>query len=73
MSQLLARRAHAVAFGRGAGRIEASNNPEFAVGDIVSGLVGWQDYVVMNPKGQLNKLPPGAPLELAMSALGLAG
>jgi NADPH-dependent curcumin reductase CurA len=57
----------------GAGRIEASNNPDFAVGDTVSGLVGWQDYVVMNPKGQLNKLPQGAPLELAMSALGLTG
>ena len=57
----------------GAGRIEASNNPDFKVGDIVSGFVGWQDYVAMNPKGQLNKLPPGAPLELAMSALGMNG
>jgi NADPH-dependent curcumin reductase CurA len=57
----------------GAGRIEASNHPDFAVGDIVTGLVGWQDAVVMNPKGQLNKLPPGAPLELAMSALGATG
>jgi NADPH-dependent curcumin reductase len=57
----------------GAGRIEASNHPDFAVGDVVSGLVGWQDYVVMKPKGQLNKLPPGAPLELAMGALGLTG
>ena len=42
----------------GAGRIVASNNSDFAVGDIVSGLIGWQDYVAMNPKGQLNKLPP---------------
>ena len=57
----------------GAGRVVASNNPGFAVGDIVSGLVGWQDYVVMNPSGQLNKLPPGAPLELAMSTLGMNG
>jgi hypothetical protein len=57
----------------GAGRIEASNNSDFAVGEIVSGLVGWQDAVVMNPKGQLNKLPPGTPLELAMSVLGLTG
>jgi len=57
----------------GAGRIEASNNPDFKVGDIVSGFVGWQDYVAMNPKGQLSKLPPGAPLELAMSALGMNG
>jgi NADPH-dependent curcumin reductase len=57
----------------GAGRIVASKNPDFAVGDIVSGLVGWQDYVVMNPKGQLNKLPPAAPLELAMSVFGATG
>ena len=57
----------------GAGRVVASNAPGFAVGDVVFGLVGWQDYVAMNPKGQLNKLPPGAPLELAMSALGLTG
>ena len=34
----------------GAGRIVASNHPDFAVGDIVSGLVGWQDHVVMNPR-----------------------
>src|SRR6202044_4185130 len=38
-----------------------------------SGLDGWQDAVVMDPKGQLNKLPPGVPLELAMSALGATG
>ena len=57
----------------GAGRIEASNSPDFKVGDIVSGLVGWQDYVAMNPKGQLSRLAPGAPLELAMSVLGMTG
>ena len=57
----------------GAGRVVASNDPGFAVGDLVSGLVGWQDYVAMNPKGQLNKLPPGASLELAMSVLGMTG
>ena len=57
----------------GAGRIEASNDPGFAVGEIVFGQVGWQDYVAMNPKGQLSKLPRGTPLELAMSALGMTG
>ena len=58
----------------GAGRIvDVEPVPTYAVGDVVSGLVGWQDYVVMNPTGQLNKLPPGAPLELAMSALGVTG
>ena len=57
----------------GAGRIVTSNHPDFAVGDVVSGLVGWQDHVVMKPQGHLNKLPSGAPLELAMGALGLTG
>ena len=57
----------------GAGRIVESKNPDFAVGDIVSGLVGWQDYVAMNPKGQLTKLPPGTSLELAMSVFGATG
>jgi NADPH-dependent curcumin reductase CurA len=57
----------------GAARIEASNNPDFKVGDIVSGLVGWQDFIAVKPKGQLNKLPPGTTLELAMSALGMNG
>src|SRR5271167_2737337 len=38
----------------GAGRIEASNNPGFKVGDMVLGLVGWQDYVAMKPDGELN-------------------
>ncbi len=57
----------------GAGRVETSNSPGFKVGDIVLGLVGWQDFVAVNPKGQFNKLPPGASLELAMSALGMNG
>ena len=58
----------------GAGRIEASNHPDFKVGDMVSGLVGWQDYVTMNPAtARLNKLPPGTSLELALSVLGLNG
>jgi NADPH-dependent curcumin reductase CurA len=56
----------------GAGRIEASNSPAFKVGDVVLGLVGWQDYVVTKPVG-LNKLPPGAPIELAMGVLGMIG
>jgi len=50
----------------GAGRIEASNNPGFKVGDMVLGLVGWQDYVAMKADGELNTLPRETPLELAM-------
>jgi NADPH-dependent curcumin reductase CurA len=57
----------------GAGRIEASNSPGFKVGDMVLGLVGWQDYAAMKPDGQLNKLPRDAPLELTMGVLGMIG
>ena len=56
----------------GVGRVEASNSPDLKVGDVVFGLVGWQDYVAINPNG-LNKLPPGAPIELAMGVLGMIG
>jgi NADPH-dependent curcumin reductase len=56
----------------GAGRVEKSNAPGFAVGDTVLGLVGWQDYAAINPKG-LNKLPGDTPLELAMGVLGMIG
>ena len=57
----------------GAGRIEASNNPGFKVGDMVLGLVGWQDYVAMKPDGELNMLPRDMLLELAMGVLGMIG
>ena len=57
----------------GAGRIEASNNPGFKVGDMVLGLVGWQDYAAMKPDGELNTLPRETPLELAMGVLGMIG
>ena len=57
----------------GAGRVVASNNPAYAVGDVLTGLTGWQDYLTLNPKGQLSKIPPGTPLELALSVLGLTG
>jgi NADPH-dependent curcumin reductase CurA len=57
----------------GAGRVEASNSPSFKVGDIVLGLAGRQDYAAMKASGQLNKLPPGTALELAMGVLGMIG
>jgi NADPH-dependent curcumin reductase CurA len=59
-----------------AGRVVASKHPDYAVGDVVMGLLGWQDYAVVKPAssgGTLTKLPPGVPLELAMSTLGLTG
>ena len=59
----------------GVGRVVASKSPGFAEGDLVTGLVGWQDYAVLAPGGMFaaSKLPPGVDIPLAMSALGLTG
>jgi NADPH-dependent curcumin reductase CurA len=59
----------------GVGRVVASKHPDFAVGELVSGLVGWQDYAVLRGGGMFPpaKVPEGAPIPLAMSALGLTG
>jgi NADPH-dependent curcumin reductase CurA len=57
-----------------AGRVEQSRHPDFAVGDLVVGVFGWQDYAVVNAASSPpTKLLPGVPLELAMSVLGLTG
>ena len=58
----------------GLGVVEASKNPKFAEGDIVSGMTGWQTYVVSDGKG-FQKLPrePGMPLDAYMGPLGMTG
>jgi NADPH-dependent curcumin reductase CurA len=58
-----------------AGRVEKSRSPDYAVGDLVMGLFGWQDYARVPAKGPgaPTKLIPGVPIPLAMSALGLTG
>jgi NADPH-dependent curcumin reductase CurA len=57
-----------------AGRVVASENPAFAVGDHVMGMLGWQDYTKLGPRSPPpSKLPPGVPLETAMSVLGVTG
>ena len=56
-----------------AGRVEQSSNPDFAVGDLVSGMFGWQDYAVVRPSDRPTKVPPGVPLPLAMGVLGMTG
>ncbi len=59
----------------GVGRVVRSNAPAFAPGDLVSGMVGWQDYAVMGSSGFVApfKLPPGVPPTMALSVLGLTG
>src|SRR5438105_1669533 len=53
-----------------AGEVVDSKNPKFKPGDLVQGLFGWQDYAVASKPAPL---PPGVPIETAMSALGVTG
>ncbi|KVC53658.1 NADP-dependent oxidoreductase [Burkholderia pseudomultivorans] len=61
----------------GIGRVVASRHAGFAEGDLVQGLVGWQDYAAV-PAGhaaQLVKLPAesGLPLPTLLGACGMSG
>jgi len=64
----------AVMRGGGIGVVEESKNPKFAVGDIVQGLLNWQEFVV-GSGSDLTKLPklPGVPLTAFMGLLGHIG
>jgi NADPH-dependent curcumin reductase CurA len=53
--------------------IVASRNPSYAMGDIVLGYGGWQEYAVSNGAG-LRKLDPNrAPVSTALGVLGMPG
>jgi NADPH-dependent curcumin reductase CurA len=54
------------------GVIEDSRDANFAKGDIVQGLLGWQLYAVTSAAG-LSKLPKGVPLTAFMGLLGHIG
>ncbi|WP_323122089.1 NADP-dependent oxidoreductase [Burkholderia alba] len=61
----------------GIGRVVASRSPAFAAGDLVQGLVGWQDYarIPAAQAPQLLKLPaqPGLPIPTLLGACGMSG
>ncbi len=54
------------------GRVAASNHPDFAEGDIATGLLGWQDYGVADGK-RLEKVSHALPMTASLSVLGLTG
>jgi len=59
-----------VMVGPAVGRVEASRNPEFREGELVSGFWGWQDYVVSSGR-RLRKLDFG--IQKPSYALGAYG
>jgi hypothetical protein len=55
------------------GEVVASNNPRFALGDIVQGEFGWQLYAITNGKG-IRKIDPDiAPISTSLGVLGMPG
>jgi NADPH-dependent curcumin reductase CurA len=55
------------------GRVVASNHPDFAAGDHVTGVFGVQDYAVSDGRGVLRADPARAPLTAYLGVLGLTG
>lgn len=59
------------------GQVVESNNPDYAVGAYVSGMMGWQEYAISNGDpgmmGRFAKVPDGIPPYLVLSALGGTG
>jgi len=48
-----------------------SRSPDFAEGDVLVGLFGWQDYAVAQGDWSNNKVPAGTPLTWPLSVLGI--
>jgi len=57
----------------GVGKVIESQNPAFAVGDYVQGVLGVQDYFAGDPKGFHKVDPKLLPLPVYLAALGMTG
>ena len=58
-----------------AGRVVRSRGSRFMPGQLVQGMLGWQDYAVVTPQSgsSLAPLLPGVPIEASLSVLGMNG
>ena len=60
--------------GAGVGEVVESNSDRYAVGDLVVGLTGWQDYVIADEgASSMQVIPAGIDPPLALSVLGVTG
>lgn len=59
----------------GVGEVVVSNTEGLVSGDLVSGVLGWQDYALVTTRGPrgVSKLQPGIDPTMAMSVLGITG
>lgn len=56
----------------GLGTVVESRHPDFAVGDVVVGMFGWQHYADSRGEG-VNKIDPNIPPETVLSVFALPG
>jgi NADPH-dependent curcumin reductase len=59
----------------GVGQVVESRHSSFKVGEFVTGLLGWQDYLVSDGGGvvPVRKVPPEVPPPLVLSLFGITG
>ena len=58
----------------GAGEVIESRDGRFDPGQLVQGMLGWQDFAVVEPsRAAVSPLLPGIPIEASLSVLGLNG
>ena len=64
-------------FSGGLGRVVQSNNPDFEVGDMVTGGLGWQEYLISDgtTKAPVRKLQPSneLPISTQLHVMGSGG
>jgi NADPH-dependent curcumin reductase CurA len=58
--------------GSGIGQVVASNNPKYAVGDLLVGLTGWSEYIVTDGAG-FERPTPGVSPTAMLGVLGTTG
>jgi NADPH-dependent curcumin reductase CurA len=60
--------------GGGIGEVVSTTSDRYAVGDLVFGMTGWQDYLVADEAlGSMQVVPPGIDPLVALSVLGITG
>ena len=55
------------------GRVEVSNHPGYRVGDVVTGMFGWQEWAVVPASAIERVVDDGLPISTSLGVLGLNG
>jgi NADPH-dependent curcumin reductase CurA len=59
--------------GGGVGTVVESRRDDLPVGSTVTGLLGWQEYVLVGPNDLARAVPDGVPMTAVMNVLGSSG